>query len=100
MFECPRKASTGNAQRVGTITYALGWTQHRTRADDLNAGRVLGPSEGVRDRADTLGVAGRCHELAHLEVLRLRCAADTLDGFRGIAIDVLLEELEDRARML
>ncbi|MDQ2970932.1 MAG: molybdopterin-dependent oxidoreductase, partial [Acidobacteriota bacterium] len=33
--------STGNAQRVGTITYALGWTQHSTGVQMIRAGAVL-----------------------------------------------------------
>src|SRR6266496_3853650 len=33
--------STGNAERVGTITYALGWTQHSTGVQMIRAGAVL-----------------------------------------------------------
>ena len=33
--------STGNAQRAGTITYALGWTQHSTAVQMIRAGAVL-----------------------------------------------------------
>ena len=33
--------STGNAQRVGTITYALGWTQHSTAVQMIRAGAML-----------------------------------------------------------
>jgi formate dehydrogenase major subunit len=33
--------STGNAQRVGTITYALGWTQHSTGVQMIRAGATL-----------------------------------------------------------
>ncbi len=33
--------STGNAQRVGTITYALGWTQHSTGVQIIRAGAIL-----------------------------------------------------------
>ncbi len=33
--------STGNAQRVGTITYALGWTQHSTGVQIIRAGAML-----------------------------------------------------------
>ncbi len=65
--------------------------QHCRGADDLDAGRVLRPSERVGDRADALGVAGGGHDVAHFEELRLRCAADTLDGFGRVAVDMLLE---------
>ncbi|MGZ7041051.1 MAG: molybdopterin-dependent oxidoreductase, partial [Thermoanaerobaculia bacterium] len=33
--------STGNAQRVGTVTYALGWTQHSTGVQIIRAGAML-----------------------------------------------------------
>src|SRR5438105_6382940 len=33
--------STGNAQRAGTITYALGWTQHSTAVQMIRAGAML-----------------------------------------------------------
>ena len=33
--------STGNAERVGTITYALGWTQHSTAVQMIRAGAML-----------------------------------------------------------
>ena len=33
--------STGNAKRVGTITYALGWTQHSTGVQIIRAGAML-----------------------------------------------------------
>ncbi|MGZ8851326.1 MAG: molybdopterin-dependent oxidoreductase, partial [Thermoanaerobaculia bacterium] len=33
--------STGNAERVGTITYALGWTQHSTGVQMIRAGAML-----------------------------------------------------------
>ena len=33
--------STGNAERVGTITYALGWTQHSTGVQMIRAGATL-----------------------------------------------------------
>jgi formate dehydrogenase major subunit len=38
---CEIVTSTGNAERVGTITYALGWTQHSTGVQIIRAGAVL-----------------------------------------------------------
>ncbi len=38
---CDIVTSTGNAERVGTITYALGWTQHSTGVQMIRAGAVL-----------------------------------------------------------
>ncbi|HSB61449.1 MAG TPA: molybdopterin-dependent oxidoreductase, partial [Vicinamibacteria bacterium] len=32
--------STGNAERVGTVTYALGWTQHSTGVQMIRAGAI------------------------------------------------------------
>src|SRR5262245_34808764 len=33
--------STGNAERVGTVTYALGWTQHSTGVQMIRAAAIL-----------------------------------------------------------
>jgi formate dehydrogenase major subunit len=33
--------STGNAERVGTVTYALGWTQHSTGVQIIRAAAIL-----------------------------------------------------------
>jgi formate dehydrogenase major subunit len=33
--------STGNAERVGTVTYALGWTQHSTAVQMIRAAAIL-----------------------------------------------------------
>jgi formate dehydrogenase major subunit len=38
---CDIVTSTGNAARVGTITYALGWTQHSTGVQIIRAGAML-----------------------------------------------------------
>src|SRR6266498_3846075 len=38
---CELVTSTGNAARVGTITYALGWTQHSTGVQMIRAAAML-----------------------------------------------------------
>jgi formate dehydrogenase major subunit len=38
---CEIVTSTGNAQRVGTVTYALGWTQHSTGVQMIRAAAML-----------------------------------------------------------
>ena len=38
---CEIVTSTGNAERVGTVTYALGWTQHSTGVQIIRAGAML-----------------------------------------------------------
>jgi formate dehydrogenase major subunit len=38
---CEIVTSTGNAQRCGTITYALGWTQHSTGVQIIRAAAML-----------------------------------------------------------
>jgi formate dehydrogenase-N alpha subunit len=38
---CEVVTSTGNAARVGTITYALGWTQHSTAVQMIRTGAML-----------------------------------------------------------
>ena len=74
--------------------------EHRGRADHLDARRVLRPAERVGDRADPLGVPRRSHDLADLEELVLRRPADPLDHVGRVAVHVLLQELEDAARVL
>src|SRR5438445_4395773 len=38
---CDIVTSTGNAQRAGTVTYALGWTQHSTAVQIIHAAAML-----------------------------------------------------------
>jgi formate dehydrogenase major subunit len=38
---CEIVTSTGNAERVGTITYALGWTQHSTGVQMIRAAALI-----------------------------------------------------------
>jgi formate dehydrogenase major subunit len=38
---CEVVTSTGNAERVGTVTYALGWTQHSTGVQIIHAAAML-----------------------------------------------------------
>src|SRR5678810_533011 len=38
---CELVTSTGNAARAGTITYALGWTQHSTAVQIIRAAAML-----------------------------------------------------------
>ena len=38
---CEIVTSTGNAQRVGTVTYALGWTQHSTGVQMIRSAAML-----------------------------------------------------------
>ena len=38
---CDIVTSTGNAERVGTITYALGWTQHSTGVQMIRAAALI-----------------------------------------------------------
>jgi len=38
---CDIVTSTGNAERVGTITYALGWTQHSSGVQMIRAAAIL-----------------------------------------------------------
>src|SRR2546430_12651992 len=43
--------STGNAQRAGTVTYALGWTQHSTAVQIIHAAAMLQLLLGTVGRA-------------------------------------------------
>src|SRR5215471_753595 len=56
-----------------------------------------GSTRGHRYRARAFGLAGRGDQVGHLEERGLRRPADPLHHLRRIAIDVLLEELEDAA---
>ena len=72
-------------------------------ADDLRAEAVMRPADGVDDGAGLLHVAILAdggEEFGGLEELILRNAGDALHHFRRIARVLLLEQLEDRARML
>src|SRR6266849_7908902 len=77
--------------------------QHRRSADDLRAKGVLRPAHGVDDRSDLLHVAVLADggkQVGGLQELILRDAGDALDHFRRVARVLLLEELENTARML
>src|SRR5712692_3549935 len=77
--------------------------QYGRGADDLCSESVLRPAHGVDDRGDLFHVAvfpnGR-EELSRLQELLPRDAGDALDHFRRVARVLLLEELENTARML
>ena len=77
--------------------------QHRRRANDLRAERVLRPADGVDDRRRLLHVAvfadGR-EQIGGFEELILRNAGDPLDHLRRVARVLLLQQLKDRARVL
>ena len=96
-----------SAQRVhaaaGTPDVAEQQLQHRRRADDLCAEGVLRPADGIDDRRHFLHVAvdtNRREEIGRFQELVLRNAGNPLDHFRRVARVLLLQELEDAARML
>jgi formate dehydrogenase major subunit len=69
--------ATGNAQRVGTITYALGWTQHSTGVQMIRAaamlqlllGNVGRPGGGVNAFRGHSNIQGATDTAGNFEIL-------------------------------
>jgi formate dehydrogenase major subunit len=69
--------STGNAERVGTITYALGWTQHSTGVQMIRAaamlqlllGNVGRPGGGVNAFRGHSNIQGATDTAGNFEIL-------------------------------
>lgn len=69
--------STGNAERVGTITYALGWTQHSTGVQIIRAaamlqlllGNVGRPGGGVNAFRGHSNIQGATDTAGNFEIL-------------------------------
>src|SRR2546425_483205 len=77
--------------------------EHSRRANHLSAESVLSPPDGIDDRADSFHVAvfaDRCKQICYLEELIRRYAGNLRDHIRGVSRVLLLEQLENGARML
>ena len=72
----------------------------RSGADVLHSNRVLGPTDGVDDRAGALPPGVVAHRLGDLEELLGRAAADLGHQLGCVAAEVSLEDLEDAALVL
>ncbi len=72
---------------------------HRHGADVLRTDRMLRPAQRVEERRGSVYGAGRREHLAHLQEVRFWRTADILYRFRGVAIDMLFEQVPDTARM-
>jgi formate dehydrogenase major subunit len=97
--------STGNAQRVGTITYALGWTQHSTGVQMIRAaamlqlllGNVGRPGGGVNAFRGHSNIQGATDTAGNTEILPgyLRTptgAQQTLQQYYDVAIPTTLNK--------
>src|SRR5215469_4881680 len=80
-----------------------GRIQHSRGVDHLRAVGMLRPAHGVDDRPRFLHIsvlANRREKIGSPQELVLRNAGDPLDDFRRVARVLLLQQLEDAARML
>ncbi|MGZ4810817.1 MAG: formate dehydrogenase-N subunit alpha, partial [Thermoanaerobaculia bacterium] len=97
--------STGNAQRVGTITYALGWTQHSTGVQIIRAGAMLQlllgnvgrPGGGVNAFRGHSNIQGATDTAGNTEILPgyLKTPAgqfQTLADYYGAAVPLTLNK--------
>src|SRR5947209_9349947 len=71
----------------------------RGRAYVLDTDRVLRPSHRITNRGRSLAARISAQGLGDGDELFFRSAADALDRFRGVALKMLLEQLEDAIRM-
>src|SRR6185295_5577560 len=95
------------AQRIHTTAGAANVPQKelqdRSRANDLRSRSVLRPADRINNRSGFLRVtvlANRSKQISGFKKLISRNAGDALDHFRCVARILLLQELEDRSRML
>ena len=98
-----RVAAKGVDAATGPADVAEQQLQHRRGLDDLRAGGVLGPADGVDNRRRLLHVAvlaDRREQIGGFQELILGDPRDALDHLRRVARIVLLEELEDGAWVL
>jgi len=97
--------STGNAARVGTITYALGWTQHSTAVQNIRAaamlqlllGNVGRPGGGVNAFRGHSNIQGATDTAGNTEILPgyLKTPAgdqQTLDQYYQVAVPQTLNK--------
>jgi formate dehydrogenase major subunit len=102
---CDIVTSTGNAQRVGTITYALGWTQHSTGVQIIRAAAILQlllgnvgrPGGGVNAFRGHSNIQGATDTAGNTEILPgyLKTPAgqfQTLQDYYGAAVPTTLNK--------
>ncbi len=98
--------STGNAQRAGTITYALGWTQHSTAVQMIRAaamlqlllGNVGRPGGGVNAFRGHSNIQGATDTAGNTEILPgyLKTPAgdlQTLEQYYAAAVPTTLNKM-------
>ncbi len=95
-----RVPAQGEDAAAGPADVAEQGLQDRGRPDDLHAGRVVGPADGVAERARALAAGVLGEGLRHAQEVLLRHAAHLGDELRCVAGEVALEDLEHAARVL
>ncbi len=84
----------------GTSDVAQQHLQDGRGANDLHALGVLGPAHGVADGGRFIGAGGGDEGFRRFQECVPGHAAVALDGFRRVAREMALQDLEDAARML
>ncbi len=72
---------------------------HRHSADVLAADAVLRPAKREQAGQCLVGCCGGGEQLANLQKLSARCAANALDHFRRIAVNVFAQQVDDATRV-
>ena len=85
---------------AGTPDVAEQQLQNRRRPDDLHAGRVLRPADGVADGAGALGARRAAERVGDAQERVRRHSAYVLHHLRRVAREVTREDLKDAARVL
>ena len=93
-------AAHGHDAAAGPAHVAEQQLQDAGGADDLHAGGVLRPADGVDDGAGALAAGIRAEQLGHLDHLLRRAAAHVGDGLRRVAGEMSSQQLHHAARVL
>jgi hypothetical protein len=96
-------AAQGVHAAAGAADVAQQQLENRGRANDLRAGAVLRPADGVDDGGGLLHVTALANggeQVGRLEELILGNARDALDDLRRVARVLTSEQLVDAPRML
>ena len=73
--------------------------ENRGSADDLHAGGMLRPTDGVTDRRRFVATRSAREDVGDLEEMLFRNAAELLDQVRRVAHEMALQDLEHASRM-
>ena len=74
--------------------------QNRSCSDDLTTHRMHRPPNRIHDCSNSIRSSGRTDNLGHFKKAGLCTSCNVSNYIRCVAVVMLLEQLEDRARML